>query len=136
MRLKALVSIALAVLIYIFPPLLYADTEAFIKLEEKYLIQHWLSSREEETVSNETKIFRPKSYKVFPASRFRQGYIFHADGNLQWLYLSPVDAHHYKPGKWRFDSEKENIIHFDLEGRTESWEIKELTKQLLRISRI
>ena len=101
----------------------------------EYLCQRWVHSFEEQQQADKDSIYRPKDFKEFPASRFRMQYIFYKNGDCEWYYLSPDDAHHFKPGKWRFDPRKSilQIIEGDI---TASYRMTELTKDMLRIAPI
>ncbi|HBU08300.1 MAG: hypothetical protein A2471_04955 [Omnitrophica WOR_2 bacterium RIFOXYC2_FULL_45_15] len=101
----------------------------------EYLCQRWVHSFEEQQQADKDSIYRPKDFKEFPGSRFRMQYIFYKNGDCEWYYLSPDDAHHFKSGKWRFDPRKSTlqIIKSDI---TESYRVTELTKDMLRIAPI
>jgi len=96
------------------------------------LYQHWIHSSEEQKTDGE-QIFRPKDYKEFPPSRFRMQYIFRKNGECEWYFLSPDDNHRFKTGTWRIDPDDKNILQITKDGTTETYRIKELTKNLLRI---
>lgn len=98
------------------------------------LLQKWVNVREEELPNTTTKIFRPEHYKKLGPSHFRMIYQFAKDGSAKWLYLSPVDAHHLKPGQWRIESSgNTNILHITGDGQTTSYKIIKLSKDLLQL---
>jgi hypothetical protein len=63
-------------------------------------------------------------------------YIFYKNGDCEWYYLSPDDAHSFKPGKWKIDSNDKNILQIVKRDSMESYRVIELTKDILRISLI
>lgn len=99
----------------------------------EYLTRHWVHSYEERPEGSDVQIYRPEGFKEFPPSRFRMQYIFYRDGDCKWYYLSPVDAHYFRDGTWRFDVEEEDVIHIKKGERTVTYEIVELTEDLLRM---
>jgi len=102
----------------------------------EYLCQHWVHSSEEQEPTNQDQIYRPKDFKEFPASRFRMAYIFNKNGDCQWYYLSPDDTHRFKHGNWRVAPNNKSILKIIKDGVTESYTVKELTKDMLRIAPI
>jgi len=100
------------------------------------LYQHWVHSREEQQPNDKDELYRPATFKVFPPSHFRMAYKFSKDGSCEWLYLSPDDAHRFKPGKWRIDPNDPHILQITKENTTESYRIVTLTKGMLRIARL
>jgi len=104
-------------------------------VEIKNLWQHWVHSREEEKGSNaKEKIFRPAKSKVFPPSRFRMAYRFSPDGNCESMFLHPTDRHGFKPGKWEIDESDKTVLKIIDEGKTLSFRIVELSKDVLRLA--
>ena len=66
------------------------------------LFSHWVHSREEQKDQNgQVRIFRPAGSRKFPPSRFRMAYKFSREdkdaskGKCEWMFLSPVDGHHF-----------------------------------------
>ena len=55
--------------------------------------KHWVHSYEEQNGQKIPNIFRPKGSKDFPPSRFRMEFGFDQNGQCNYKYLSPVDAH-------------------------------------------
>ena len=96
------------------------------------LFRHWVNSVEEQTQTEKAQIYRPADFKRFPPSRFRMQYIFHKNGDCEWYYLSPDDAHRFKSGKWRIDSNT-NLLQIVKRDSMDSYRIIELTKEILRI---
>ena len=105
-------------------------------INTEYLCQHWTHSREEQQQTDKDEIYRPKDFKQFPVSHFRMQYVFYKNGDCQWYYLAPDDAHHFKRGKWRVDPNNKSILHVIKGDTTESYRVIELTKDILRIARI
>jgi len=60
-------------------------------------------------------------------------YVFYKNGDCEWYYLSPDDAHRFKSGKWRIASTDKNVLQIVKRDSTESYRIIELTKNILRI---
>ena len=107
-----------------------------IGIDPQLLCQPWVHSREEQQPSDKDELYRPQGFKQFPPSHFRMQYVFHPNGECEWLYLSPNDAHHMKAGKWRIDPNNKPILQISKEGATESYRVSELTKDRLRMARI
>ena len=97
-----------------------------------FLCQHWMHAREEEQ-GDGVQVYRPSTFKKFPPSRFRMQYIFAKDGTCKWLFLSPVDAHQLKDGKWKIAPADAHVLRIDQGERTESFKVIELTKDLLKL---
>ncbi len=55
--------------------------------------QHWVHSYEEQNGKKVPNIFRPKGSKEFAPSRFRMQLAFDPNGQCNYMFLSPVDAH-------------------------------------------
>jgi hypothetical protein len=101
----------------------------------KQLCQHWRESREEGKQGAAELIFRPAdgAFK-FPPSRFRMAYKFSPNGECEWMFLDPADAHHFKPGKWEMDAKDETLLKITADGKTDTFRILELSKDILRLS--
>ncbi len=54
---------------------------------------YWVHSYEEQNGQKIPNIFRPKGSREFPPSRFRMEFGFDPNGQCNYKYLSPVDAH-------------------------------------------
>ena len=102
------------------------------KLNIDFLCQHWMHSREEEQ-GNGVQLYRPITFKKFPPSRFRMQYVFAKDGTCKWMFLSPVDAHQLKDGKWKIDPADPSVLRIEKGEMTESYRVIELTKDLLKL---
>ena len=102
------------------------------------LCRHWVHSREEEKSEDKGQLFRPAGSKKFPRTRFRMAYKFSKDGDCEWMWLSPRDAHKMKSGTWSLDSEDSKILRIDKgeQGGIEAFRIMELSKDALRLERI
>ncbi len=74
------------------------------------LFNDWIRSREEE--KEDEQIYRPKNFKKFPPSRYRQTYNFLFDGKSKYLMLSPDDRHYQISARWRLLKENPNILLF------------------------
>jgi hypothetical protein len=98
------------------------------------LCQHWVHSNEEEKAGGNVQIFRPAASRKFPPSRFRMAYKFNRNGDCEWLFLSPDDAHHFKPGKWVIDASDKTRLKITADGTTKSYRITELSKNILRLT--
>ena len=105
--------------------------KARIDIED--LCQSWVHSSEEQKPNASTQIYRPEGFKRFPPSMGRMRYIFHKNGDCEWYYFSPDDAHRFKPGKWKIDPNDKSVLQIVKDNKTESYSIVELTKDLLRI---
>lgn len=75
----------------------------------KHLCQHWVHAEEENTA--EAAIYRSKGLVQLAPRRFRTQYIFHPDGQLEWLYLAPNCGHYFKPGTWRLDPDDDSVLY-------------------------
>jgi hypothetical protein len=111
-----------------------APAQATTNINLDNLYQHWVHSREEQQPNDKDELYRPATFKVFPPSRFRMAYKFAKDGMCEWFYLSPVDAHHFKPGTWRIDPNDPHILQITKENTTETYRILTLTNDMLRIA--
>lgn len=60
---------------------------------DKSFYQHWVHSYEEQNGEKIPNIFRPKGSREFAASRFRMQFAFDPNGQCNYMYLSPTDAH-------------------------------------------
>ena len=101
-----------------------------------YLSQSWVHSSEEQTENTKTQIYRPEGSRQFPPSRGRMRYKFFKNGDCEWYYLSPDDAHRFKPGKWKIDPDDNGILQIAKDNKTESYRVVQLTKDVLRIQLI
>jgi len=50
------------------------------------------------------------------------------------MFLDPADAHHFKPGKWEIDVTDGTLLKITADGKTDSFRILELSKDLLRLA--
>jgi len=98
----------------------------------EHLYQHWIHAREEDAGPAQT--YRPHDSKQFPPSRFRMQYSFHKNGDCEWFFLDPADAHRFKPGKWRIDPKSPAVLHITGPDAPQSYKIVELTKGVLRLT--
>jgi len=61
--------------------------------DNKNFYQHWVHSYEEQNGAKTPNIFRPAGSRQFPSSRFRMEFGFDPNGQCNYKYLSPTDAH-------------------------------------------
>jgi hypothetical protein len=105
------------------------------------LLQSWVHLFEEEAQGQTDAVhwFRPDGFKEFPPSRFRMRYSFRQDGECEWLFLHPGDAHFMKQGTWEGDPQNSNVILiYDTDGtlmESVSFRIVDIAKDLLRVRR-
>lgn len=64
-----------------------------VKADENSFYQHWVHSGEEQNGQATPNIFRSKGSVQFPPSRFRMEYVFNRNGECQYKFKSPTDAH-------------------------------------------
>jgi hypothetical protein len=108
-----------------------ADTPADGALDVKLLCRSWTHSREEGE-----GIYRPTESKKFPASRFREVYVFKKDGTCEWLSLSPTDAHRMTKGTWKSDDKNPRLIQIfgqKKDSPAKSLQVVELKDDVLKI---
>jgi hypothetical protein len=110
-----------------------ADAMPLAGIDTADLCRHWVHSVEEQTKKGKAQIYRPSDFKRFPPSRFRMQYVFYKNGDCEWYYLSPDDAHRFKSGTWRIDSKDKNVLQIVKRDSMESYRIIELTKDILRV---
>ena len=103
-------------------------------MDYTYFTKEWTSSYEEQTVNDLTQIFRPRDYKEFPLSRYREQLKFTQDSNCSYLVLAPNDAHYFQNGKWSFVNREKNIIEIlDSSGAAyKKFQVIELKQDLLK----
>lgn len=63
------------------------------KVLDTSFYQHWVHSYEEQNGAKTPNIFRPKDSREFAPSRFRMELAFDQNGQCNYKYLSPTDAH-------------------------------------------
>ena len=97
------------------------------------LFQHWVRSSEEEQPGGMVQIFRPVASMNFPPSRFRMAYMFAPNGRCQYYFLSPDDAHHFKPCTWKSSADN-LILQISASGKLTSYRISQLTGKSLRLT--
>jgi hypothetical protein len=97
------------------------------------LFQHWVRSSEEEQPGGMVQIFRPVALMNFPPSRFRMAYKFAPNGRCQYYFLSPDDAHHFKPCTWKSSADN-LILQISASGKSNSYMISQLTGKSLRLT--
>ena len=102
----------------------------------EYLCQSWVHSSEEQKPNATAEIYRPAGSRRFPPSMGRMKYNFFKNGDCEWYYFSPDDAHRFKPGKWRIDADDKSILNIVKDNKVESYRVIDLTKDLLRIELI
>jgi hypothetical protein len=97
------------------------------------LSRDWVQSGEEQRADSAVQVFRPAGSKAFPPSRFRMAYKFAADGSCEFLFLSPDDAHHFRPCTWKFAANDRRVLQVTADGKVTSFRIAELSDKVLRI---
>lgn len=97
------------------------------------LFQHWVHSSEEEQAGSMVQVFRPAGSKKFPPSRFRMVYKFAPNGACEFYYLSPDDAHHFKPCNWTMNVSDKMILRISAKGKLISYRIVQLTGKILSL---
>ncbi len=97
--------------IILFLSLITACHSVKNKTTNSDLYQTWTDSREENKVNASSKIFRPSTFKKFPASRFRMKYSFNENGTCTYSWLSPIDRHEQRACTYIFKNN--NIQLFD-----------------------
>jgi hypothetical protein len=97
------------------------------------LFQHWVHSSEEEQPGGKVQIFRPAASRTFPPSRFRMAYKFAPNGSCEFYFLSPDDAHRFKPCNWTISATDKMILQISANGTTTSYRIAQLTGKILRL---
>lgn len=60
---------------------------------DKSFYQHWVHAYEEQNGQRTPNIFRPKGSQEFASSRFRMEFAFDPNGQCNYMFLSPNDAH-------------------------------------------
>jgi len=93
------------------------------------LLQHWVRSTEEEPAAGTVQVFRPAGSRSFPARRFRMAYTFVRGGACEYLFLSPDDAHRFKPCRWTLEGSDPRILRITADGGTTSLRVVELSTQ-------
>jgi hypothetical protein len=97
------------------------------------LFQHWVRSSEEEQPGGMIQVFRPVASMNFPPSRFRMAYKFAPKGGCQFYFLSPDDAHHFKPCTWKSSADN-LILQISASGKLTAYRIAQLTGMSLRLT--
>ncbi|WPR74067.1 hypothetical protein [Algoriphagus sp. NG3] len=102
-------------------------------IQTSILKMKWIESFEEKT-SEEIEIYRPGDYDDFPASRYRQVFIFDDNGEIEYSVLATNDAHYMAKGSWEYNEKTKilKIYNSDSEKIYE-FEIIELTNQVLKL---
>jgi len=97
------------------------------------LSRHWVQSSEDQRAGGAVQVFRPAGSMTFPPSRFRMAYKFAADGSCEFYFLSPDDAHHFRPCTWKLGARDRRVLQLTADGKTTSLRIAELSAKVLRI---
>ena len=98
------------------------------------LFRHWVRSSEEEQPGGRVQIFRPAASRAFPPSRFRHAYKFARNGSCEFYFLSPDDAHRFRPCEWRIGASDRTILQIIAGDKTTSYRIAELSGEMLRLT--
>lgn len=94
------------------------------------LVNHWGIDRSES--SDEVDVFFAVDRRPVRTDRFPMQYVFRSDGTCDWLYLHPADAHHFKTGTWRVDSDTLRVQ----QDREVAYQIVEVGRDVLRLRRL
>ncbi len=126
-KLKMLIILISSLVIFGCDTVDYNSNEIGITL----LTKEWIHSREEEKDS--IKIFRPKDYRNFLPSRYRQEYHYKENGECSFLVLEPADRHYFEKGFWFYENDNRLLTITDsTKNVIEVFEIKSLTENLLK----
>ena len=98
------------------------------------LFQHWVHSNEEEQPGGTIQIFRPAASMKFPPSRFRMAYKFAQDGGCEFYFLSPDDAHDFRPCSWTISARDRMTLQIGASGKVTSYRIVQLSGKILRLT--
>ena len=110
---------------------LTTGTRAQEKHDLETLLGCWTDSREENTT--EFQVFHPCDHMTFPASWFRFSMVLKENGACEWLYLAPNDAHHMRPGTWKFFEGSNTLKIYNEEGQEiGNYQIVEIGKDQLK----
>lgn len=109
-------------------------TGKHLSIDINDLFQHWVHSSEEERPDGTVRIFRPATSMKFPPSRFRMAYKFAPNGACEFYFLSPEDAHHFKPCNWTISASDKTILQISANGKSISYRIDQLTGKILRLA--
>ncbi len=90
----------------------------------------WLRSREEEKGS--ARVYRPEGYP-FPPTRGRDGLVFHADGDFDYLGPGRDDRPGKDTGTWHTDPTDSSRINANAAGHTIELRILEATDEVLHL---
>lgn len=119
-----------------FPLLLLASVMACSKqtpdgIDWTDLYQHWThSSEEQQDLHAPEHVYRPIGFKEFPPNFYRKQYVFRENGEVEWLWPSPADAHEMRAGTWEMDSQQ-HVIHVQEDHQRISYRVIELSKDRL-----
>ena len=105
--------------------------------EPAFLYSEWTHAFEEQQDANAAQmIFRISTSQSFAPSRFRQSYIFNADGTCSYLFLDPADAHHFRAGSFEYNTETRLLTIFDAqENLYDTFRVAELSRDKLVMER-
>ena len=109
-----------------------------ININMEYLCQYWIDSYEEQQRPDGEEIYRPQGFKVFEPSRRRGAYIFHKNGDCEWLCTAPDDHLYFESGQWRVDPNDKSVLQIEQYFATKhfitlTYRVVELTKDILRM---
>jgi len=98
------------------------------------LIENGWTQSSEEKASEEIEVYRPKGYKDFPASRYRQIFNFYSNNVCEYLVLSANDSHYMESGSWEYANKTTIIKIFNSDFRmVYQFEVLELSNNLLKM---
>ncbi|MDO5524137.1 MAG: hypothetical protein Q4G48_08865 [Bacteroidia bacterium] len=105
------------------------------KADNSLLKNSWTNLHEEN--QDGVMVFRPTHSQEFAPSMYRLVLDLKDNNVAEYLVLSPVDAHYMESGKWRFDSNTQQLTITDKDDKTvHAYQVLEVTKDLLRVKEV
>ncbi len=101
-----------------------------------FLFNCWTDSYEE-SENKESTIYRSCDYKVFDSSHYRNSFTLREDLTLDYLVLSPVDAHFFIEGTWELNESMDVITLFSNDDKVlAKYKIVEIEEDMLSLKRL
>lgn len=105
------------------------------KQDNSMLKNSWTNVHEENR--DGVMVFRPTHSQEFAPSMYRLVLDLKENNLAEYLVLSPMDAHYMESGKWRFDSNSQQLTITDKSDKTvHAYKVLEVTKDLLRVKEV
>jgi hypothetical protein len=101
-------------------------------VDTKFLCQHWIHSREEDTATE--TVYRPAGFPL-PPSRGRPGLKFDPDGTFKQIGIGATDISKVKEGVWKVPSAGADHVCVSVEGQPQRIKILELKQDRMSIAR-